>query len=73
MLIPHETYQDFMRRLDEIDEALDKGRPPYTTMAAVAFASLERDIDACFERGKIHDVENPGFIERLLEVWQRLQ
>lgn len=73
MLIPEETYKDFMRRLDEIEAALDKGVPPYTTTAAVGFAALERDIDGLFERGRITDVENPCFVERLLEVWQKLQ
>jgi len=73
VLIPEETYKDFMTRLDEIEEALDKGVSPYPTMAAVGFAALERDVDALFERGRITDVENPGFVERLLEVWQKFQ
>ena len=73
MLIPEEIYKAFMSRLDEIEEALDKGVPPHTTMAAVEFAALERDVDGLFERGRITDVENPYFVERLLEVWQKLQ
>ena len=73
MLIPEETYKAFMSRLDEIEEALDKAVPPYTTTAAVEFAALERDLDGLFERGRITDVENPYFVERLLEVWQKLQ
>lgn len=73
MLIPQTCYQDFMSRLNDIAELLDKGTAYHTKIARNRFDALELDIDALFARGAIHDVENPGFVERLLEVWQRFQ
>lgn len=73
MLLDKETYDDFMKRFDEVDELLNAGRPPYTTIAAVRFASIEADLDRLLERGRVNVVENDGFVERLLEVWNRLK
>ena len=73
MLLVKQTYDDFMNRLAEDDTLLDKGEPPYTTMAADRFAEIEGDLATVFPDGRVYTIENDGFVERLLEVWQKLK
>ena len=73
MLLDKQTYDDFRNRLDEIDSLLDKGKSPYITMAAAHFAALEGDLSTIFPDGRIYTIENDNFVERLLEVWNRLK
>ena len=73
MLLDKQTYDDFMSRLDEVESLLNEGKPPYITMAAVHFAALEGDLATIFPDGRIYIIENDNFVERLLEVWNRLK
>lgn len=72
MLLAPEIHQDFIDRLDEVDRLLNNGTLPYRTMAIDQFAAIEHDMDALLDRSRVNVVENPGFVERLLEVWRRL-
>ena len=73
MLLDKQTYDDFTNRLNEIDSLLDRGEPPYIAMAASYFSDIEDDLATVFPDGRIYTVENDGFVERLLEVWNRLK
>lgn len=73
MLLAPKTYADFMTRLTEVDELLNKGVPPYATMAADHFAALADDLDELLGGGSIHVVENADFVERFTEVWLRFK
>ena len=73
MLLVKQTYDDFMNRLAEVDTLLDKGEPPCIEMAANLFVDIEGDLAAVFPDGRIYTIENDGFVERLLEVWQKLK
>ena len=72
MLLDKQTYDDFMSRLDEVESLLNEEEPPYTTMAATHFANLEGDLATIFPDGRVYTIENGDFVERLLEVWNRL-
>ena len=73
MLLDKQTYDDFTNRLNEIDSLLDRGEPPYIAMAASHFSDIEDDLATVFPDGRIYTVENDGFVEHLLEVWNRLK
>jgi hypothetical protein len=73
MLLVKQTYDDFMNRLAEVDTLLDKGEPPYTAMAVGRFAEIEADLATVFPDGRVYTIENDGFVEYLLEVWQKLK
>ena len=73
MLLSPDTYQEFMARLDYVEELLDTGRRPYITMAAVHFGALGCDLDALVGNEGVHSVENTDFIERFAEVWKRFE
>jgi hypothetical protein len=73
MLLVKQTYDDFMNRLAEVDTLLDKGEPPYTAMAVGRFAEIEGDLATVFPDGRVYTIENDGFVEYLLEVWQKLK
>lgn len=63
-LLPEEIYTDLMNRLAEADALLDAGHRPE---ASARFSSVERDLDGLLVRGRIN------VVERLMEVWRRLQ
>nr|DAV64666.1 MAG TPA: hypothetical protein [Caudoviricetes sp.] len=73
MLLDKQTYDDFMNRLAEVDVLLDKDEPPYTATAADRFAEIEGDLATVFPDGRVYTIENDGFVEYLLEVWQKLK
>jgi hypothetical protein len=73
MLLDKQTYDDFMNRLAEVDALLDKDEPLYTAMAADRFAEIEGDLATVFSDGRVYTIENDGFVEYLLEVWQKLK
>nr|DAV83943.1 MAG TPA: hypothetical protein [Caudoviricetes sp.] len=73
MLLDKQTYDDFMNRLAEVDALLGKDEPLYTAMAADRFAEIEGDLATVFSDGRVYTIENVGFVEYLLEVWQKLK